>query len=122
MHAELRGMYSPDVLQCDLTAWRPHDGDCFAIAIGAFIGPSEAPLGEELFTFTVCTPIWLASHVSPKGFEFLRGVILVSSWDYSTVERAIRDLCLRTEGDTWDEVTQMLDRYVRWEFDDYRPD
>jgi hypothetical protein len=122
MHAELRGMYSPDVLEADLSAWKPHDDECFALAIGAFIGPSDPPLGEELFTFTVCTSSWLTSHVAPKGFEFLRGVILVSRWDFSTVERAIRDLCLGIQGETWEEVSQALDRYGRWEFDDYRPD
>jgi Immunity protein 8 len=122
MHAELRGIYSPDVLDPDLAAYQPEDPESFVLRLGAFIGPSEPPLGEELFTFTVCTARWLASHSRAEGSQFLRGTILVTRWDYLRVERAIKDLCLRTDRETWEDVTTALNQYGKWEFDDYRPD
>lgn len=121
MRAQLRGIYSPHVLGSDLAEWRPEDGECFSLLVGAFIGPDEPPQGEELFDFIVCTAAWLAVHPPPKGFEFLRSTILVTHWDYQVVERAIRDLCFHTEAGTWAEITEKLSRFGRWEFEDYRP-
>src|SRR5216683_4637200 len=65
MHAELRGIYSPDVPEMDPATYSPDDPECFSLNIGAFIGPNEPPLGEELFEFNVCTAKWLASN--PPG-------------------------------------------------------
>jgi Immunity protein 8 len=56
----------------------------------------------------------------PKGFEFARGILLLSRWDYNLVVRAISDLCLHTEGETWEEVATSLSRDADWEFADYR--
>jgi Immunity protein 8 len=50
----------------------------------------------------------------------MRGVLLLSRWDYDLVVRAISDLCLHTKGETWEEVATSLSRYGHWEFEDYR--
>jgi hypothetical protein len=121
MRAQLRGMYSADVAGLDLAEWRPEDGEYFSVLVGAFIGPDGPPHGEELFGFAVCTASWLAAHPPPKGFEFLRSTIRMAFWDYALVERAISDLCLHTEGETWAEIAEKLSRFGRWEFEDYRP-
>ena len=118
MHAELRGIYTPDAPDPDLTNFRPEDGECFSVTVGAFIGPNEPPLGEELFTFRVCTAAWLAEHPPPKGFEFLKGTILMSRWDYATLYRAIEDLCRHTSGADWLEIAAQLSRYGAWEHED----
>jgi hypothetical protein len=83
MRAELRGFYSPDVP--DLDAYRPDDAECFQLQVTAFIGPAEEGRGEEMFAFTVCTPLWLVEHPPPKNFEFLRSTIIMSSWDQPTL-------------------------------------
>ena len=41
-------------------------------------------------------------------------------WDWEVVERAINDLCVRTEGDDWNQVATKLSRFGFWEFEDYR--
>lgn len=120
MRAQLRGLYLPDAPDLDPATYRPHDIEGFSVAVGAYIGPDEPPYGEELFDFTVCTASWLAANPPPKGFEFLRSKILVARWDYATVERAISDLCLHTEGADWSEISTKLSRYGHWEFEDYR--
>jgi hypothetical protein len=35
------------------------------------------------------------------------------------VKRAVRDLCLRTEGNDWRDVATRSSRYACWEFEDY---
>jgi hypothetical protein len=49
MHAELRGIYSPDVADLDPAKFQLPDPACFSLNVGSYIGPSEPPLGEELF-------------------------------------------------------------------------
>lgn len=117
MRADLRGFYSSDV--DDLEAWRPDDPGCFEPAVRAFVGP-EGGGGEEMFDFRVCTAAWLEKNPPPKGFEFLRSTLLLTRWDYLTLERALSDLCLHTSGDNWSEVVTRLSRFGGWEFEDYR--
>jgi hypothetical protein len=103
-----------------LVAEAPPEGDDFGVVVTAYIGPAGGE-GAELFELTVCTSGWLAENVAtPKGFAFLRHHLVVDRWDEALVERAVRDLCLRNEGDTWNEVATKLSRYAYWEFEDYR--
>ena len=45
----------------------------------------------------------------------------MSRWDYQTLERALGDLCLHTEGRDWAQIAARLSRYGHWECEDYRP-
>lgn len=119
MHGELRGLYSPDTADLTLESFEPEDALHFALLVGAYIGAGSTG-GEELFTFTVCSPQWVADQPLAKGFGFQRHVLLLSRWDVGLVQRAIGDLCWRTEGATWNEVAVKLSRFGQWEFEDYR--
>jgi hypothetical protein len=46
--------------------------------------------------------------------------LLLDRWDPELVERAIGDLCRRTEGENWHDIAVKLARYGHWEFEDYR--
>jgi len=116
VQAELRGFYSPDI--AELESYRPEDGQSFNISITAFIGPADGP-GEEMFQFTVCTAEWMHANPPPKGFQFMRSTILLSRWDYSTLERALTDLCAHTSADDWPTLAMRLSRYGHWEYEDY---
>jgi hypothetical protein len=119
MRANLRRLLCTDVP--DLEAWRPEDAECFGIAVTAFVGPADGD-GEESFDFTVCTARWLERNPPPpKNFQFLHGTVLMKSWDYSVLARALGDLCLHAEGADWAEVATRLSRFGHWEFADYRP-
>jgi hypothetical protein len=76
--------------------------------------------GADLFYFHVCSPRWIETNPPPKGFEFMHGFLVLTRWDHKVVVRAIKDLCLRTEGADWQEVAMKLSRYGNWEFADYR--
>jgi hypothetical protein len=103
----------------DLRAFRPEDAERFTLGVTASIGPAGEE-GAEQFQFTVCSPSWLVGQELPKGFAFQRDTLLVERWDPDLVERAIGDLCRRTEGETWTEVATKLSRFGYWEFEDYR--
>jgi hypothetical protein len=119
MRAELRSLHSADSKDGSLASFHPDDAGHFVLRVTALVGPAGQE-GEEGFDFTVCSPAWLAQDELPKGFAFQRHTLLVARWDAGLVERAISDLCLRTEGEDWTEVAQKLSRFGRWEFEDYR--
>ncbi len=117
MRAELRSLFSIDGDRLeDLVPDFPDD---FAISVRAIIGPAGSP-GEESFDFTVCTAKWLVANPPEKGFAFLHSHLLVTHWDFDLVTRAVADLCLRTEGEDWNEIGTSLSRSGYWEFDSYR--
>jgi hypothetical protein len=91
----------------------------FALSVGASIGPDDGP-GIELFYFEVCSPRWIEVNASEKGFEFMHSYLVLNRWSSDLVQRAIGDLCRRTEGADWREVAVKLSRYGSWEFEDYR--
>lgn len=103
MHAELKGLDTADAEGGELVAFCPDDAAHFALRVTASIGPAGQD-GAELFQFEVCSPSSLANQSLPKGFAFQRHTLLLQRWDPQLVERAIRDLCLRTEGEGWAEI------------------
>lgn len=117
MRAELKSLDSADAPE-GLASFEPPIPDRFSLSVGATIGPAGGE-GGDLFYFNVVTTAWLAEHPPPKGFEFLRN-LLVTRWDYATVSRAITDLCFHTEGDDWNKIATKLSRSAHWEFEDYR--
>jgi Immunity protein 8 len=82
-------------------------------------GPAGSE-GADLFEVTVCTRGWLRNVSKPKGYAFLRHHLVVERWDEELGKRAFSDLCLRNEGEDWNEVATKLSRYLYWEFEDYR--
>jgi hypothetical protein len=119
VRAELKGLDTPDAEVMDLRSYVPEDSTHFGLEVTATIGPAGGE-GEELFYFHVCSASWLRDDPLRKGLAFLRNTLLLACWDADLVERAIADLCRRTEGEGWHEVAQKLSRYGRWEFEDYR--
>lgn len=41
-------------------------------------------------------------------------------WDPEVLNRAVSDLVSHAEGETWQEIGELLSRYTAWEFADYR--
>jgi Immunity protein 8 len=116
MRAELRGI---DIDGSSLGSFTPPDATDFQIAVTAHIGAAGEE-GVDLFQLTVCSRTALAAQPLPKGFAFQRHSLVVEAWDPRLVERALSDLCLRTEGQDWPDVAQRLARFLYWEFEDYR--
>jgi hypothetical protein len=77
--------------------YRPDDSDAFELVVTAQIGVIGQPSHYADFNFDVCTPAWLVEHAAEKGFRWGHGLLLLNTWDYFVLERAIRDLCLHAE-------------------------
>ena len=118
IRAELRFLDSP---RADpIENYKPEGP--FGLFVQAFVGP-YGDRGEESFGFTVCTPDWFASeHLrARKSLAIGRHFIFVDEFDYTALEKFVRDYCASCEGDTWQEVAEKVARIGHWEFEDYKP-
>jgi hypothetical protein len=82
MPAELRDLDSADAAE-GFASFALADPERFSITVGAIVGPAGGEGGDP-FYFNVVTAAWLAEHPPPKGFEFVRD-LLVSRWNRETV-------------------------------------
>lgn len=104
---ELRSIESPDLAPPAL----PTDpGDCI-VSFRAVIGPRDDQ-HEETFSFAVVTPTYLGRTL---GHTWGRGYLIVDTFDWQVVVRAIAQLLLQSVRMTWSEVVRELDKELRWE-------
>ncbi len=96
----------------------PDDPTDCRVSVTAVIGPRGAP-GEELFRFSVVTPIYL-THASDLP-RWGRGMLIVDEFSWSTVERMVHRLLARFEAESWQQVAALLCKELEWEFDGYEP-
>jgi Immunity protein 8 len=118
MMPELRSLESPDVQ--DLRSPDFADPEYFSVLVEALIGEKGGE-GEDVFSFIVCSPKWIAHFVNREKFLFGMDHLIVSRWDYALIWDVIGSLCRRTTGSTWSEVANRLNRYAGWEFEDDVP-
>jgi hypothetical protein len=107
----------------EVSEFSPPNAMSFQLLVTAFVGEAgdDNPDRVDAFDFVVCTPTWLDEHPEDKGFRWGHGLLIVPSWDYAVVYRAIRDLCLHTEGKDWNAIGIKLAHFTNWEFE-YRLD
>jgi len=115
MKASLRRLHSPDI---DIGTFWPEEEDCFGFLLEAMIGP-EGEVSEESFGMQVCTPAWLAKKHAAEEVVFGRHLVIVFDYDIRRIENRIRNYCERCVADSWEEITPMLGRIGRSEFEDY---
>lgn len=118
VRAKLRYLHSPD---CDSLQNFQSDGP-FGLFVQAIVGPL-GDRGEESFGFTVCTLEWFSSeHLQrPDSIAVGRHFIFVREFNYSALEKFVREYCASCEGATWTEAAEKVARLGHWEFEDYRP-
>lgn len=92
--------------------------DCWAV-VTANLGVTGNDAGDD-FTFYVCTPSRLERVLSEEPELWGRHLLIVETFDWTAVRRAVERLCDRVQGDTWEEIAGQLGRYLGWEFEDYR--
>lgn len=120
MRAHLRYLHSPDLL--DLEGSEPPKPDDFCLLVQALVGPIEGNvelMGEESFDFLVCSPTWLAKHLSGGSPLFGRHHLFLERYDYSVLRTSIERLCEQAKGKEWADVAGFLARFGHWEFEDY---
>ena len=99
------------------TTCMPSPPEHCSVVVTATIGrPGEA--SGDNFSFLVATPSALAQA---EGGRWGRGILIVESFSWDGVERAVRNLLAHSARETWLEVAQALNRELLWEYDGYRP-
>ncbi|MBD9470669.1 hypothetical protein IB230_16550 [Pseudoxanthomonas sp. PXM01] len=82
----------------------------------ATIGPSSGTVGDG-FSFTVVTPSALAES---GRFGWGRGTLIIDSFSWSQVEHSVNRLLAHASRPSWQDVAQVLNHELLWEFDGYR--
>lgn len=100
IYPEIRNIVSPDLEPPNL----PDDPTDCEVAFQVLVGPKDGS-EEELFSFTVVTPVRLAQAVEPS---WGRGKLVVLRFDWQTVAQAIAQLFANCGRATWSEVKAAL--------------
>jgi len=119
MRAELRALDTADAEGGDLRAFRPEDGEHFTLAVTAFHWPGERPRRRAISIHCLLSEL-VGRGATPEALCVSAAQLPLDRWDPELVERAIGDLCRRTEGENWHDIAVKLARYGHWEFEDYR--
>ncbi|MEM6454257.1 MAG: Imm8 family immunity protein [Acidobacteriota bacterium] len=88
-----------------------------SILVSAAIGATSSS-GTNLFYFQFVTPQFLLNTLEEDAFQLGRGLIIVPILYENAVEKALERVMTICKGKSWDEVTQKLARYGRWEYED----
>ncbi len=112
MRPELKSLHSPDLEEGHL----PDDPACAEVFVQALIGPASGP-GDESFNLTIATPAALADS---EGTRWGHGLLIVESFSWEGARGAIEKLLRHCEGETWSDVAGRINRYLDWEFDNYK--
>ena len=94
----------------------PTDPNDCEVAIEATIGPDSSD-ASEIFAFSVITPTALSRETH---FRWGRGLLIVPTFSWETVDHALARLLAHCSRDSWAEVAQQLNQNLHWEFDNYR--
>jgi hypothetical protein len=110
---ELKQLLSPDLERGSL----PVEPSNCCVALQALIGP-RGENASESFQFVVVTPSFLAEQPLPR---WGRGTLVVSAFNWTTVDRMLERLIAAAARKTWQEVAAALSQDLNWEFDNYSP-
>ena len=106
---ELRHIGSPDLEPPTLP---PDPADC-AVQFQAIIGPRGGEEGEA-FTFVVVTTAHLARTL---GYTWGRGLLILDTFQWEIVVRAVAQLLAQCTAPTWGEVMVELNKELVWNSD-----
>lgn len=102
---ELREIASVDLVPPAL----PEDPSDCAVQFRALIGPRDGEESER-YGFTVVTPTYLARTL---GHTWGRGFLIVESFEWSIVVRAVAQLLAQCSAPSWPEVVAELDKELQ---------
>lgn len=99
MQAELRSLFSPTLPAGSSEAPdNPHD--CWVV-MQADIGDDYGE-SADIFTFYVTTPAFLERTLDGERCEMGRGLMVVKRFDWTVVEKLVKEICTVVRGDSWD--------------------
>lgn len=109
---QLKTLMSPELDRPAL----PDDPENCEVLLEATIGPDSSD-AAEIFAFSVVTPAALSGETR---FRWGRGLLIVPTFSWETVDHALARLLAHCSRPSWAEVAQQLNQNLHWEFDNYR--
>jgi Immunity protein 8 len=96
----------------------PEDSTEFSLAIDVEIG-EKGQEGAELFHFVAASPLGLEAEVARHEFKLLRGYILMRTFRWATVRRALQNVVNHANSrQSWNEVVEFFNRYGVYDSED----
>ena len=114
---EVRSFSSPDV---EFYSWEPATNSDVFFLVEMEIGEVDVD-GTDLFNIVVATPEALRSREKEESNTIRdRATFIVSDYDWLDIQRALEAIVQKCESDSWVTSIQWLQRYFKWEYEDYQ--
>lgn len=112
------GFSSSDV--GDHTTWKPQNRHDVLFPLSIEVGERDKK-GGNFFEVLVATPEGLRAFGEKYGQDRIpdRNLLICLNYDWKEIEARISRIVASCARDSWDESTQALGRYFRWEYEDY---
>jgi len=94
----------------------PPDSEDCSVFIEVSIGP-KGQEGADIFSFEVVTPRFLMKKTET---HWGRGYLIVDSFSWSGVEKAVQKLLSHCLRQTWQETAMEIAKDLHWEFENYK--
>jgi len=113
---EIRSIGSPDV---EFYSWEPTTNADIYFLVEMEIGEAGVE-GADLFQVIVATPEALRAK-SKVGTNVIRerSTLIVSNYDWLEISKSLENIVRKCESETWAISTFNLQRYFKWEYEDY---
>jgi hypothetical protein len=110
----IRSIDSPDV---EFDVWKPTLREQVHFPVQMEIGEVGTE-GADLFSLTVATPEGLRRYAKTDVISE-RGLLVLSEFSWEMVHRALDRILEVSAAESWNESVLRLQRYFRWEYEDY---
>jgi ribosome biogenesis protein Tsr3 len=111
---KIQDFYSPDV---EVHSCEPEAPEAVRFLLELEIGEAGNER-KDLFQVVVATPEGLRAGAKDSVIAD-RATIVVSEYSWIQLRRAVEQIVERCEAPTWKEAVLRLQRYFRWEYEDY---
>jgi hypothetical protein len=114
---ELRSLSSSDV---EVGVWQPGEDGRVCFPLELEIG-ERGVNGADLFEVIIATPEGLRRlPTSINGVLSDRAAIVFDKFDWAGMRKVLSEILGACSAETWSESLLRLQRYFRWEYEDYK--
>ena len=116
----------PIIINCDssdvtdLFNYQPEDPEDFGFPLNLTIG-IEGQKGADNFQLMIATPKYIQRMRPNQSAVLLRHYLLVFGYDFNEILDVINSYIGSINEDTWEKISEKVERLAQWEFEDYKP-
>jgi hypothetical protein len=118
----VHSLHSPDAELDEFAPPDPRDAQLLVQVLAGvrLAAGSDDPEGEESFDLRVITPRAAQRRLREQDRPLVgRHLVIVDQWDYPTIAAYLFERFESEEGADWDDLGTRLNRFGRWEFEDF---